>query len=101
MSDTDLEDHIPSVRPEFEQIREEFEVDKEKSDDEVIILKNHDVLFRSMGFDMDFNIGKEVMGVQIETPNTTSRLMTEEIVVQGKSITIKGLRKHEHFEMIA
>lgn len=100
MSDIDLEDDVPSVRPEFEQIREEFEVDEEKSSDEVIILEGHEVLFRVIGYDMDFNIGKEVMGVSIETPDTTSQLIAEEIRIHGKTITIDGLRDHENFEII-
>lgn len=100
MSDIDLENDVPSVRSEFKQIKEEFEIDEEKSSDELIILDSQEVLFRVIGYDMDFNIGKEVMGVSIETPNTTSQLIAEEIRIHGKSITIEGLRDHEHFEII-
>lgn len=100
MVDLNSSDDTPSVRPEFEQIKEEFEIDEERSSDELIILDSQEVLFRAIGYDMDFNIGKEVMGVSIETPNTTSQLIAEEIRIHGKSITIEGLRDHEHFEII-
>lgn len=100
MSAKNPSEDIPSVRDEFEQIREQFEIHERNSSSDVIFLQNKEIAFRIEREVLRFGIGKEIILISVERPGVTVKLVCREINIQGKVLTIEGVNEQESIELI-
>lgn len=95
-------ENIPSIKPEFEKINEHFNTDV-KDDGKKIYIKDEEgnvttVVQMSKTY-MDFDQGKMIADVHIDTQNTLINMKVDEIFVTNWMIGFEGYNDREGVEI--
>lgn len=92
--------NIPhEARKGLREIIETFEIHQNSRQDFILLDEKDNVLIRIEKYEIDFNMGEEIVSVEIETPKIRTQLKARNVSVTGTVITFYGYREQEYFRI--
>jgi len=93
------DDPMKSVREELEEIEELYNISEEHSHEDAIFVKNRNgetkTVFRIKQDLRDFNKGKLIADIQVETPEFQATMRTERVTVTERMVELFGRNNNE------
>lgn len=90
---------IPSIREDLREIVEVYEPDNQTTHEGQVYLSDENLLISVENYHMDFNQGKEIATVRIETERIQTVIRTDEIFVSEYIINFYGWNDDETFQI--
>jgi hypothetical protein len=90
---------VPSFRDDLIEVLDHYETDEEITDENIIYLPEENVLIKVEKCFMDFEVGKEVANMCIETERFQLHMRVESMFVSDKIIKFYGWREDSNFQI--
>lgn len=94
-----ITDKIPSDRDKLREILDKYDIDEKVTSENQIFLEGGNTAIKLRGSQLDFDSGREILKLEIQTPEHQLYMKVESIFVSEVMIKLEGFHEYESYHI--